>query len=87
MQRAYILSADGAWRWSPPGRVLVVWDGSSHDELLRAAKRATRLPGDSWQLSLDGATPLAAGATLMDRCGVHMIDKAHRRTVHMCQTA
>lgn len=72
-----ILSADGAWRWSPPEHVKVVWDGSSHYELLRAVKRAVRLQG-RWYLSLDGEnllppeTPIARGQRL------HLISTFHR---------
>ena len=56
MPHVFILSADGCWRWSPPGRRRVeVSPGASQAELLEAALRITRLRGE-WQLSLDGCS-------------------------------
>ena len=73
MSHAFVLSADGSWRWSPPGRIRVRWDGSSHASLLAAAKHATRLSGDAWRLSLDGLRQLDPTIELQSGCKVHLI--------------
>ena len=73
MSHAFVLSADGSWRWSPPGRVRVRWDGSSHASLLAAAKRATRLSGNAWRLSLDGLRQLDPTVELQSGCKIHLI--------------
>ena len=70
-----MLSADGAWRWSPPGRVRLHWDGACRAELLREAKRATRLRGHDWRLSLDGKTKLHDDEALECGCGIHLISQ------------
>ena len=78
MPHVFILSADGCWRWSPPGRRRVeVSPGASQAELLEAALRSTRLRGE-WQLSLDGCTPLPADFIITAGLELHLQGAAQR---------
>ena len=69
-----LLSADGSWRWSPPGRIRVsVAEPCTHAAVLSAAAHAARLPVQEWLLSLDGSSPIANDARLEDGCALHLV--------------
>ncbi|KAL1504307.1 hypothetical protein AB1Y20_010714 [Prymnesium parvum] len=74
----YLLSADGAWRWSPPGRVRVLCDLTSPREIVRAATHAVRLQGE-WTLSLDGETPIDPHASVCSGQVVHLLSASRRK--------
>lgn len=83
--RLFIVSADGAWLWSPPGRRIIdVPADASRALLLEEALRVTRLRvtgcGEpSWQLSVDGRTPLPDDLALQPDTRLHLLG-ATRRT-------
>ena len=72
----YLLSADGEWQWSPPGRLKLQFGTEAAivaGSVLSAALRASRLKGSGWQLSMDGAEPIRPDAVLPTGSCVHLI--------------
>ena len=74
MSYVTLLSADGAWRWSPPGRLKVVVPTCKAADVRATAVRAARLgAASSWVLSLDGTLPIDLQSTIACGSAVHLL--------------
>ena len=74
MSYVTLLSADGAWRWSPPGRLTVVVPTCKAADVRATAVRAARLgAASSWVLSLDGTLPIDPQSTIACGSAVHLL--------------